>query len=69
MINQVKTYLLALQADICAQLEAVDTEATFIKDQWEKPDNDTPKAVKRRPASSGLSAVADAGISSPCTIE
>jgi coproporphyrinogen III oxidase len=28
-----------LQADICAQLEAVDTEATFIKDQWEKPDN------------------------------
>ena len=39
MINQVKTYLLALQADICAQLEAVDTEATFIKDQWEKPDN------------------------------
>jgi coproporphyrinogen III oxidase len=39
MINQVKTYLLALQADICAQLEAVDTEATFIKDQWKKPDN------------------------------
>jgi coproporphyrinogen III oxidase len=28
-----------LQADICAQLEAVDTEATFIKDQWKKPDN------------------------------
>jgi coproporphyrinogen III oxidase len=36
MINQVKTYLLALQADICAQLEAVDTEATFIKDQGVK---------------------------------
>jgi coproporphyrinogen III oxidase len=28
MINQVKTYLLALQADICTQLGAVDTEAT-----------------------------------------
>jgi coproporphyrinogen III oxidase len=34
MINQVKTYLLALQADICAQLEAVDTEATFINAHW-----------------------------------
>ncbi|CAB5494335.1 Coproporphyrinogen III oxidase, aerobic (EC [Bathymodiolus thermophilus thioautotrophic gill symbiont] len=39
MINQVKTYLLALQADICTQLEAVDTEATFIKDKWKKPNN------------------------------
>lgn len=39
MIEQVKTYLLGLQADICTQLEAVDTEATFIKDKWEKPDN------------------------------
>ncbi|MDC9715386.1 MAG: oxygen-dependent coproporphyrinogen oxidase [Gammaproteobacteria bacterium] len=39
MINQVKKYLLDLQADICAQLEAVDGKATFIKDKWEKPDN------------------------------
>ncbi len=39
MINQVKTYLLGLQADICTQLEAVDTEATFIKDKWKKPNN------------------------------
>jgi coproporphyrinogen III oxidase len=39
MINQVKTYLLALQANICTQLEAVDTEATFIKDKWKKPNN------------------------------
>jgi coproporphyrinogen III oxidase len=28
-----------LQADICTQLEAADTEATFIQDKWEKPDN------------------------------
>ena len=39
MIDQVKTYLLNLQADICTQLEAADTEATFIQDKWEKPDN------------------------------
>ncbi|AYQ56890.1 Coproporphyrinogen III oxidase, aerobic (EC [Bathymodiolus thermophilus thioautotrophic gill symbiont] len=39
MIDQIKTYLLDLQADICTQLEAVDTEATFIQDKWEKPDN------------------------------
>jgi coproporphyrinogen III oxidase len=39
MINQVKTYLLALQANICTQLEAVDTKASFIKDKWQKPDN------------------------------
>lgn len=39
MIEQVKTYLLSLQTDICTQLEAVDTETIFIKDKWEKPDN------------------------------
>ncbi|CAC9588477.1 Coproporphyrinogen III oxidase, aerobic (EC 1.3.3.3) [uncultured Gammaproteobacteria bacterium] len=39
MISQVKTYLLALQANICTQLEAVDTKASFIKDKWQKPDN------------------------------
>lgn len=37
MIQQVKSYLLSLQADICTQLEAVDGVETFIKDQWEKP--------------------------------
>lgn len=39
MIEQVKDYLLNLQADICTQLEAVDSEGKFIKDKWQKPDN------------------------------
>ena len=39
MIEQIKSYLLGLQADICEQLEAVDTKASFIKDHWEKPNN------------------------------
>ena len=39
MIDQVKAYLLNLQADICAQLEEVDGKASFIKDEWQKPDN------------------------------
>ena len=39
MIDQVKAYLLSLQADICTQLEQVDAQAVFIKDQWEKPNN------------------------------
>ncbi len=36
MIEQVKQYLLSLQADICAQLEGVDGKAAFIKDNWTK---------------------------------
>jgi coproporphyrinogen III oxidase len=36
MIDQVKTYLLGLQQDICDQLEQVDGKASFIKDNWEK---------------------------------
>ncbi|MCH9746300.1 MAG: oxygen-dependent coproporphyrinogen oxidase [Proteobacteria bacterium] len=36
MIDQVQQYLLSLQADICAQLEQVDTQASFIKDEWKK---------------------------------
>ncbi len=39
MIDQVKTYLLSLQQNICDQLEAVDGKAGFIKDEWKKPDN------------------------------
>lgn len=39
MISEVKKYLLSLQADICAQLEAVDGKAEFIKDHWEKAEN------------------------------
>ena len=39
MIEQVKAYLLNLQQDICDQLEAVDGQAKFIKDHWEKPNN------------------------------
>ena len=38
MIDQIQKYLLALQEDICTQLEQVDTRATFIKDEWKKPD-------------------------------
>ncbi|MBW5290969.1 MAG: Coproporphyrinogen III oxidase, aerobic [Candidatus Ruthia sp. Asou_11_S2] len=37
MIEQIKKYLLMLQADICEQLEQVDGKAEFIKDAWEKP--------------------------------
>lgn len=37
MIDQVKSYLLDLQANICTQLEVLDGGATFIKDKWEKP--------------------------------
>ncbi len=39
MIDQVKVYLLNLQQDICDQLEQVDGKASFIKDEWKKPDN------------------------------
>jgi len=39
MIDQVKAYLLSLQQDICDQLEQVDGKASFIKDEWQKPDN------------------------------
>ena len=38
MIDQVKNYLLALQNDICSQLEQVDGESKFIEDAWEKED-------------------------------
>ncbi len=37
MIDQIKDYLLALQEDICTQLEQVDGQAKFIKDEWSKP--------------------------------
>jgi len=39
VIDQVQSYLLSLQADICEQLEQVDGKAKFIKDRWEKPNN------------------------------
>ncbi|QKQ23994.1 oxygen-dependent coproporphyrinogen oxidase [Candidatus Ruthia endofausta] len=39
MIEQIKKYLLMLQADICEQLEQVNGKAEFIKDVWEKPNN------------------------------
>ncbi len=39
MIEQIKKYLLMLQADICEQLEQLDGKAEFIKDVWEKPNN------------------------------
>ncbi len=37
MIDQIKDYLLALQEDICTQLEQVDGQTKFIKDEWSKP--------------------------------
>ncbi|BBB22762.1 coproporphyrinogen III oxidase [Abyssogena phaseoliformis symbiont OG214] len=39
MIEQIKKYLLMLQADICEQLEQIDGRAEFIKDVWEKQNN------------------------------
>ncbi len=38
MIDQVRHYLLNLQADICTQLEVLDGKANFIKDEWQKAD-------------------------------
>ncbi len=35
MINQVKSYLLTLQNQICQMLESEDKQAKFIKDPWE----------------------------------
>ncbi len=37
-IAAVKTYLLALQDDICAQLAAEDGNVTFTEDAWERPE-------------------------------
>lgn len=37
MLEQVKAYLLALQDEICAGLEAVDGRACFTEDSWERP--------------------------------
>jgi len=39
-IHAVRDYLLALQDDICAQLEAEDGQATFEEDAWERSDDD-----------------------------
>ncbi|MEZ5476632.1 MAG: oxygen-dependent coproporphyrinogen oxidase [Thiolinea sp.] len=36
-INQVKDYLLTLQDDICAQLEAEDGQTRFSEDSWKRP--------------------------------
>ena len=37
-IEQVKSYLLQLQDNICQALAAEDGEATFITDEWERPE-------------------------------
>ncbi|OQX13082.1 MAG: coproporphyrinogen III oxidase, partial [Thiothrix lacustris] len=37
-IAAVKSYLLALQDDICAQLVAEDGNVTFAEDAWERPE-------------------------------
>ena len=36
-IAAVKSYLLALQDDICTQLSAEDGQASFVEDAWERP--------------------------------
>ncbi len=36
-IDEVKAYLLALQADICQQLTAEDGQGEFITDAWKRP--------------------------------
>ncbi|MBJ6608870.1 MAG: oxygen-dependent coproporphyrinogen oxidase [Candidatus Thiothrix moscowensis] len=36
-IAAVKAYLLALQDDICQQLESEDGRASFVEDAWERP--------------------------------
>lgn len=37
-IEQVRSYLLQLQDDICKALSAEDGEATFITDEWQRPE-------------------------------
>ncbi|GAB4391994.1 MAG: oxygen-dependent coproporphyrinogen oxidase [Gammaproteobacteria bacterium] len=37
-LEKVKHYLLTLQADICQQLEHCDKQASFIKDEWQRPE-------------------------------
>ncbi len=36
-IDDVKTYLVALQNRICAELEQLDGKATFARDTWDRP--------------------------------
>ena len=37
-IQAVKDYLIGLQERICQRLEAVDGQASFIRDSWQRPD-------------------------------
>ncbi|AHI30050.1 coproporphyrinogen III oxidase [Marinobacter similis] len=37
-INAVKHYLLGLQEQICSRLEALEDEATFVRDAWDRPE-------------------------------
>ncbi len=37
MLEQVKAYLLALQDDICKNLEQVDGKSKFVEDAWTRP--------------------------------
>ncbi|MEH6635121.1 MAG: oxygen-dependent coproporphyrinogen oxidase [Halioglobus sp.] len=37
-IEQVKSYLLQLQDDICAALAAEDSSSSFITDEWQRPE-------------------------------
>ncbi len=46
MITQVKKYLLALQQNICKELEDIDGEGIFAKDKWQR-DNKTGHGLTR----------------------
>lgn len=37
-VNRVKSYLLALQDNICEQLEREDGGARFVQDEWQRPE-------------------------------
>ena len=37
-IQAVKDYLIGLQERICQRLEAVDGQASFIRDSWQRPE-------------------------------
>jgi coproporphyrinogen III oxidase len=38
MLEQVKAYLLALQDNICAGLQKIESKASFVEDQWIRPE-------------------------------
>ena len=37
-VDQIRSYLLALQTHICSEFESIDGKACFIKDTWSRPE-------------------------------